>query len=60
MSALNEAFNGLGAVLLPVVAGLLFEELTCAGLVRLLFAPRPKSSKKLEPKPEKGDCKCSH
>jgi hypothetical protein len=41
MNLLSEAMNGLGAVLLPVVAGLLFEELTFGGLVRLLFAPWP-------------------
>ena len=35
------AWNGLGMVLLPVAAGLLLEELTFGGLVRLLLAPRP-------------------
>ena len=41
MNLLTEAMNGLGAVLLPVAAGLLFEELTFGGLVRLLLAPWP-------------------
>jgi hypothetical protein len=39
-----DAMNMLDAVLLPVVAGLLLEELTLGGLVRLLLAPRPKTS----------------
>jgi len=43
MNLLLEAMNGLGAVLLPVVAALLFEEFTFAGLVRLLLARRPLS-----------------
>jgi len=38
-----DAMSGLGAILLPVVAGLLLEELTFGGLVRLLLAPRPKT-----------------
>lgn len=38
------AMNVFAAVLLPVVAGLLLEELTLGGLVRLLLAPRPKTS----------------
>ena len=33
--------SGMGAVLLPVAAGLLLEELTLGGLVRLLLAPWP-------------------
>ncbi len=41
MNLLSEAINGLGAVLLQVVAALLFEELTFGGLVRLLVAPWP-------------------
>jgi len=43
MLLLGDAMNGLGAVLLPVAAGLLLEELTFGGLVRLLLAPRPKT-----------------
>jgi hypothetical protein len=45
MNLMAEAINGLGAALLPVVAGLLFEELTFGGLVRLLVAPRPETGK---------------
>lgn len=40
-----DALNALNAILLPVAGGLLFEELTLGGLVRLLLAPRPKSSR---------------
>jgi hypothetical protein len=43
MSLLMEAMNGLGAVLLPLAAALLLEELTLGGLVRLLVAPWPGS-----------------
>ena len=45
MSLLIEAMGGLGAALLPVVAGLLLEELTLGGLVRLLIAPWPEAAK---------------
>ena len=48
MTLLDEAANGLGALLLPVVMGLLFEELTFGGLVRLLIAPRPKTKEHSE------------
>jgi hypothetical protein len=46
MNLLAEAMNGLGAALLQVVALLLLEELTFGGLVRLLLARRPGSSKR--------------
>ena len=45
MSLLADAMSGLGAALLPVVAALLFEELTFGGLVRLLIAPWPGAGK---------------
>ena len=45
MRLLADAMNGLGAALLPVVAALLFEELTFGGLVRLLIAPWPGTRK---------------
>lgn len=45
MTMLDEASRALGAVLLPVVAGLLLEELTFGGLVRLLIVPRSKTAK---------------
>lgn len=38
---MTDLISVFGAVLLPVVAGLLLEELTFGGLVRLLLAPRP-------------------
>ncbi len=63
MPLLDEAANGLGTVLLPVVAGLLFEELTFGGLVRLLIAPRPathKTSERNHPAVRNGERKCSH
>lgn len=60
MDLLNEAIGSLGAALLPVVAGLLLEELTFGGLVRLLIAPRPKTGKHSEPNTPKGEGKCSH
>ena len=60
MTLLDEAANGLGAVLLPIVAGLLFEELTYGGLVRLLVAPWPKTRKQGERNHLEGDRKCSH
>jgi hypothetical protein len=46
MHLLAEAMNGLGAVLLPVAVGLLFEELTFGGLVRLMLAPWPGTGKR--------------
>lgn len=55
MHLLMEAMDGLGAVLLPVAAGLLFEELTMGGLVRLLLVPRPVTGKQVERKAKKGE-----
>jgi hypothetical protein len=43
MELLVDAMNGMGVILLPVAAGLLLEELTFGGLVRLLLAPRPET-----------------
>ncbi len=62
MTLFEEAASGLGAVLLPLVAGLLFEELTLGGLVRLLLAPRPKPNRDLERThlERNGERKCSH
>jgi hypothetical protein len=45
MTLVADTMSGLGAALLPVVAALLFEELTFGGLVRLLIAPWPGSRK---------------
>jgi hypothetical protein len=47
MKLLADAMNGLEAMLLPVAAGLLFEELTFGGLVRLVLAPRPKTRRRV-------------
>lgn len=44
------AMTALGAVLLPVAAVLLVEELTFGGLVRLLMAPPPETGNRSEPK----------
>lgn len=58
MDWLITAITALGAVLLPVAALLLLEELTFGGLVRLLLAPRPEPGKRTEPKPANGGGKC--
>jgi hypothetical protein len=60
MNLLSDALTGMGAVLLPIAAGLLFEELTLGGLVRLLLAPRPETGKREEPTNRNGGRKCSH
>jgi hypothetical protein len=60
MNLLSEALGGLGAVLLPIAAGLLFEELTVGGLVRLLLAPRPGTGNPKEHNNRIGGTKCSH
>ncbi|MGA2351661.1 MAG: hypothetical protein ABSF70_14600 [Terracidiphilus sp.] len=57
MNLLNEAMRGLGAMLLPVAAGLMFEELTFGGLVRLLLAPRPGARKLSERNHKQGEGK---
>jgi hypothetical protein len=58
MNLLSDAFASVGAVLLPVAAVLLFEELTLGGLVRLLLAPRPETGKQEEPRNRKGEGTC--
>ena len=61
MNTLLDAVNGLGAVLLPLVAALLFEEFTFGGLVRLLLARRPHTSKPGSHAHHlHGGTKCSH
>jgi len=57
MNLLTDAIACLGAVLLPVVAALLLEELTYGGLVRLLIAPWPGSGKHKEHNRTKGERK---
>jgi hypothetical protein len=46
MDLFSEALTGLGALLLPVALGLLFEEFLFGGLVQLLFAPRRDTRKR--------------
>jgi hypothetical protein len=62
MTLLDEVANGLGAALLPVVTGLLLEELTFGGLVRLLIAPWPSTKLHSERKDHvrNGERKCLH
>jgi hypothetical protein len=57
MHLLMEAIDGLGAALLPVVTGLLFEELTYGGLVRLLLAKWPGTGKQDQNHNKKGEGK---
>jgi hypothetical protein len=57
MHLLMEAIDGLGAALLPVAAGLLFEELTFGGLVRLLLTPWPGTGKQVQNHGNKGEGK---
>ena len=57
MNLLIEAMSCLGALLLPLVAALLLEELTYGGLVRLLVAPWPGTGKHRERNHAKGDRK---
>jgi len=57
MNLLTEAMGGLGVSLLPLVAALLFEELTFGGLVRLLIAPWPGARRQAERNKQKGEGK---
>jgi hypothetical protein len=54
MNLVADAMSGLGTALLPVVAALLFEELTFGGLVRLLLAPWPGTGRRREQKQVSG------
>lgn len=49
MEWIEVALRWIGAGLLPMAAALLLEELTYGGLVRLLLAPRPESSRQTSP-----------
>lgn len=60
MHLLTEAMNGLGAVLLPVTVGLLFEELTFGGLVRLMLAPWPGTGKRGASGDRSSSPECKH
>jgi len=55
MTLLTEAIGSLGAALLPLVAGLLLEELTFGGLVRLLMAPWPGTDKRSKRIKQRGE-----
>jgi hypothetical protein len=59
MAICIEAMQALGRALLPVAVALLFEELTCGGLVRLILAPRPRSAQQTE-RNNNGEKPCSH
>ncbi|HEY1987631.1 MAG TPA: hypothetical protein VGG85_19605 [Terracidiphilus sp.] len=52
MTVFDEASSALGTMLLPLVAGLLLEELTFGGLVRLLIVPSRKTTRKIKPTQE--------
>jgi hypothetical protein len=56
---LTEAFNSLGALLLQIVIGLLIEELTFAGLARLVLASRA-GAKQDKKRNHSGENPCSH
>jgi hypothetical protein len=61
MKLFTEAMNVLGAVLLQIAVGLLIEELTFAGLVRLMLAPRPATRKdEGRNNGDTGEDRCSH
>ena len=61
MRLLTEAINAIGAVLLQLAIALLIEELTFAGLTRLILAPRPGNENKQERKTgEKEETPCWH
>jgi hypothetical protein len=57
MNLFTDAMSCLGAVLLPLVAALLLEELTYGGLVRLLIAPWPRTGIRQEHNHTKGERK---
>jgi hypothetical protein len=50
MDTAMKAMHAIGRALLPVAVGLLFEELTLGGLVRLILAPWPRTAKNRERK----------
>ncbi len=53
-----EAASAVGAGLLQLALGLLIEELTFGGLVRLILAHRPGTRKSNEPNHRKGNGSC--
>jgi hypothetical protein len=60
MGAVMVSHIHFSSVLFPIVTGLLLEELTFGGLVRLLLAPWPEHRKQGEHTNRKRDRKCSH
>ena len=50
MNLLAHAITAIEAVLLPIAAALLLEELTYGGLVRLLLAPQPQTGEQRAPR----------
>jgi hypothetical protein len=60
MNLMLRAISEFNALLLPLAAALLLEELTYGGLVRLLLAPRPETGKHREPNHRNGGGRCSH
>ena len=59
MTLLTEAFNALGALLLQIAVGLLIEELTFAGLARLVLASLAGSHQPRK-RNHPGEDPCSH
>jgi hypothetical protein len=59
MQLFAEASHALGAILLQIAVGLLFEELMFAGLVRLILAPRPGAGDH-KGRNDQGENQCSH
>lgn len=59
MTLLSEAFNSLGALLLQIAIGLLIEELTFAGLARLVLASRA-AAMQSKKRNQAGEDPCSH
>jgi hypothetical protein len=53
-----EATSAVGAGLLQIALGLLIEELTFGGLVRLILAHRPGTRKPNEPNQPEGNGSC--
>ncbi|MGB8260860.1 MAG: hypothetical protein WCE75_10940 [Terracidiphilus sp.] len=59
MNPFAQVLHHLGAALLPLAVGLLFEELTFGGLVRLILAPWPRTGKQNERNHPRGGTPCS-
>jgi hypothetical protein len=59
MTLLTEVFNSLGALLLQIAIGLLIEELTFAGLARLVLASRA-GARQDKKRNHSGEDTCSH